>query len=164
MSSIRDEIVALIPRLRRFAHGLAGTIDRGDDLVQVACERALSRGYQWQKGTRLDSWMYTIIRNAHIDQVRAEVSHTDKLQQWNATRSETGERPHEGESELLLGSIDEAMQQLSDSHREILMMVCVEGLSYKEVAGILDIPVGTVTSRLVRARHQLMAVLDDGDS
>jgi RNA polymerase sigma-70 factor (ECF subfamily) len=159
---LSDKLIELIPRMRRFAAGLSGSTDSGDDLVQAACERLLLNQAKLRPDSRLDSWFYRVIRNLNIDAIRAqsardrnmrEVSHMAELHL--ATGSHV-------EQHADLDEVASAMQQLSEEHRSVLMLICVEGLSYKEAAEVLDIPMGTVTSRLVRARGALMKKLDDG--
>ncbi len=155
MSDVREELVALLPRLRRFAHGLSQQREEADDLVQEACERALSRSELWTPGTRLDSWMYRIIQNLWYDRlrsrrVRGETVDADVLDQQADEQAH-----HLPERRQAVAEVSRRLQALSPEHREVLMLVCVEEHSYKEAADILQIPVGTVMSRLARARLQL---------
>ena len=152
-------LIDLLPRMRRFALGLTGTAADGDDLCQMAIERALARRDQWQPDTRLDSWIYKIMRNLFIDEIRAR-----------RRRSETfvGEEaglaigaPGGQESAVELGMVDRAMLRLPDEQREAVLLVMVEGCSYKEAAEIVDCPVGTLNSRLVRGRDALMGLLEE---
>src|SRR5689334_18835181 len=142
--TVRQEMLAMLPRLRRFAYGLTGSVDRGDDLVQSACERALERLHQWEPGTRLDSWMFRIMKNLWLDDTRAA---------WRrevVTSSEVLEAVRGGDAEaetaarLELGSVLDHISRLPDAQRTVLLLVSVEGLSYKEAAAILEVPVGTV--------------------
>jgi len=152
----------MLPRLRRFAYGLTGSVDRGDDLVQSACERALERLHQWEPGTRLDSWMFRIMKNLWLDDTRAA---------WRrevVTSSEVLEAVRGGDAEaetaarLELGSVLDHISRLPDAQRTVLLLVSVEGLSYKEAAAILEVPVGTVMSRLARARLTLGRAIEAG--
>ena len=154
-----DEMIALLPRLRRFAHALARDAADADDLCQAAVERALKARMQWQPGTRLDSWMYRIMRNLWIDTVRADTR-----------RGETFVPPDAGEAlgmsggqeeAVELGKVGAAMRSLPPEQREAVALVVIEGFAYKEAAEILDIPMGTLTSRLVRGRGALMARLGE---
>jgi RNA polymerase sigma-70 factor (ECF subfamily) len=152
-------LVALLPRLRRFAYGLCGSKDEGDDLVQAACERALSRLDQWQEGTRLDSWMFRVVQTIWIDRIRAQkvrgivsdITDADHLVGDDGTRST--------EARLTLNTVREAIADLPEDQRIVLVMVSVDGRSYKETAEALDLPIGTVTSRLARARLRLHAAV-----
>jgi RNA polymerase sigma-70 factor (ECF subfamily) len=153
-------MVAVLPRLRRFAYALTGNTEQGDDLVQDACLRALSRIDLWQPGTRLDSWMYRIAQNIWLDRLRAnkvrgEVVDIDAME---------GIPGPDGrvvvESELTLQAVVAAMERLSAEQRAMVALVCIEGASYKEAAEIAGVPVGTVMSRLARARRTLNAALN----
>lgn len=156
---IERELIALLPRLRRFAFGLTGSWDDADDLVQAACERAITRLEQWTAGTRLDSWLYRIIQTIRIDQGRSQKVRDRHLE--TASRQEPsvvdGERIALGR--LGLDATRRAMSALSEDQRAVVMLVCVEGLSYAETAAALGIPTGTVTSRLTRARAALGRML-----
>jgi RNA polymerase sigma-70 factor (ECF subfamily) len=155
---VREEIAALLPRLRRFARVLARTREDGDDLVQAAIEKALGRTDQWTPGTRLDSWMFRIMQNAWIDEVRAR-------QRRGETFVPEEEAGHVGAStpdtQVDAIAVRKAVGQLSDEHRAVVGLVLVEGLSYQEAAQVLGVPVGTVTSRLARAREALQAMLGE---
>ena len=158
--AFRDELVALLPRLRRFALSLTGDMAEADDLVQAACEKALSRRKQFRAGSRLDRWMFTIIHHLLIDE----------------SRSMRKKKPHlpfdEGriigmamngmkklEAKLQLQSVLAAMRRLSDRDRQVLALVCIDGMSYREAAKTMQVPVGTVMSRLARARKKLYALV-----
>jgi RNA polymerase sigma-70 factor (ECF subfamily) len=156
----RSQLVALLPRLRRFARGLCGTADRADDLVQAACERALARMEQWTPGTRLDSWMYRIVRTIWIDELRAQAVR-QRARDRQEGEMETwfdGERALE--ARMTMQAVREAVAELAPEQREILLLVAVEGVSYKEAAEILEIPIGTVMSRLARGRAALVKLLE----
>ncbi len=155
-ADIQSQIVALLPRLRRFARSLAGTTDAADDLVQGACERALAGLGGYQPGTRLDSWMYRILHNLWIDQhrrTRPTVS-TDEIADL---AGDDGRRTTE--SRLELARVRDLIQALPRDQKDVLVLVCLENFTYRETAGILDVPVGTVMSRLSRARTALAAGL-----
>lgn len=159
--SFEDELLALLPRLRRFAHALARSSADADDLCQAAIERALKARDQWLPGTRIDSWMYRIMRNAWIDIARARTRHGQTFVDEEAGLSvgDAGDRAIEASVEL--GKVARAMQTLPSEQREAVALVLVEGFAYKEAAEILDIPMGTLTSRLVRGRIALMAMLGE---
>jgi RNA polymerase sigma-70 factor (ECF subfamily) len=164
-SAFARDIIALLPRLRRFAAGLSGSLDAADDLVQSACERALRAPERFTPGTRLDSWMFRIVQNIWIDQRRAAgragptTSDPDTLA---ALVGDDGRRVTE--ANLTLERVAAAMQGLSDEQRAVLVAVCVEGLSYAEAAELLGVPAGTVMSRLFRARRGLAARLGLAES
>lgn len=148
----------MLPRLRRFAIGLAGHPADGDDLCQVTIERALNRREQFAEGTRLDSWMYRIMRNAWIDESRARARRSETFVDKEAGFSVGGEGAQE--ATVALGDVDRAMQRLPEEQREAVLLVMVEGYSYKEAAEIVGCPVGTLNSRLVRGRDALMDLMD----
>ncbi len=144
--------------MRRFAIGLAGSPADGDDLCQMTIERALSRRDQWQEGTRLDSWMYRIMRNIFIDERRASSRRSETFVDEEAGLSVGADGGQEARVELSM--VDRAMARLPADQREAVLLVMVEGYSYKEAAVIVDCPVGTLNSRLVRGRDALMAMLE----
>lgn len=145
----------MLPRLRRFAYALTGSTDLGDDLVQAACERALARLNQWQPGTRLDSWMFRIMQTIWIDQMRAKKvrGHSADLDAAQDIAGADGERAME--ARLTLKRVRGAVQELPEEQRLVLTLISIDGRSYKEAAELLDVPVGTITSRLARARKRL---------
>jgi len=162
---VRAELVSLLPRLRRFAYGLTGSQDDGDDLVQSACERALARLDQFQPGTRLDSWMYRIVQNLWIDQRRARQARPETgMEPADLEGLAVGDAERELSSRLSIATVQRAVWDLSEDQRSVLLLVCVEGLSYKAAADVLDIPLGTVMSRLARARLAVGRALDGGQS
>jgi RNA polymerase sigma-70 factor (ECF subfamily) len=157
---IRERMVALLPRLRRFAYALTGNAEQGDDLVQDACLRALSRIDQWQPGTRLDSWMYRIAQNIWLDRVRANKVRGEVVDIEVAEAIPGSDGRLVAESELTLQAVAAALGRLPAEQRAVVALVCVEGASYKEAAEITGAPIGTVMSRLARARRALAAVLN----
>jgi RNA polymerase sigma factor (sigma-70 family) len=159
LNGLEREIVGLLPRLRRFARALAHAPADADDLVQLTVERALTRRDQWRAGTRLDSWMFRIMKNAWIDETRARTRQGGLF-----APAEAGERVGDDgaralEARLAAAEVERAMARLPDEQRLAVALVLVEGLSYQEAAEVLEIPAGTLTSRLVRGRMALMADL-----
>jgi RNA polymerase sigma-70 factor (ECF subfamily) len=154
-------LVALLPRLRRFARGLAGAAAPADDLVQAACERALQRRAQFQEGTRFDSWVFRIAQTIWIDQLRAKNVRKEDGE-IDAERWGSDEPVRRVEARLALEEVKRAMARLPEDQRNALMLVTVEGFSYKEAADIVQVPVGTIMSRLARARAALVQSLDRG--
>ncbi|MEE4202900.1 MAG: RNA polymerase sigma factor [Halieaceae bacterium] len=155
-----DQLVALLPRLRRFALTLTGDLDRADDLVQQGCEKALLKQEQWQVGTRLDSWMYRILQNLHIDNLRVQQRRSAHLHEDVVGELVDSNSDALPERENLLGAVAKYIDQLPEEQRTIMLLVAVEEYSYREVSEILEIPVGTVMSRLARARTKIMAMLE----
>lgn len=158
---LSEKLIELIPRMRRFAAGLSGSTDSGDDLVQAACERLLLSQTKLRPDTRLDSWLYRVIRNLHIDAIRAQSARDRSMREVSHVAELHLAVGSDLEQQAQLDEVASAMQALSEEHCSVLMLICVEGLSYKEAADVLDIPIGTVTSRLVRARGALMKKLHD---
>ncbi|ALH79335.1 RNA polymerase sigma factor [Sphingopyxis macrogoltabida] len=156
-----EQLIELLPRLRRFARGLVREASDADDLCQGAIERALKSQGQWQQGTRLDSWMYRIIRNLWIDERRAAGRRGVHTPIDDAVTQVAGDGAAEVEVGALRGDVDGAMARLPDEQREVVMLVLVEGYAYREAAEILEVPVGTVTSRLARGRETLMHLLGE---
>lgn len=156
---VRRQMVALLPRLRRFAYVLTRDMERADDLVQETCVRALTNISQWKPGTRLDSWLYRIAQNIWLDRlrtlkVRGEPSPIDTAFDLPG---EDGRTVAEGR--LALSEISAAIDNLPPDQQVLIALVCIDGLSYKEAADTLDIPLGTVMSRLARARQALYAAM-----
>lgn len=157
---LAQALVALQPRLRRFAYGLTGSLDQADEIVQSAYARALARLDQWEPGTRLDSWMYRIVQTVQFNQYKS-----NKVRR--ITQNPLDPEVHVGtdgtkaaEAYVTLGEVRELIWDLPEEQRAVILLVAVEGLSYKETADTLDIPVGTVTSRLARARMVLSASMN----
>jgi RNA polymerase sigma-70 factor, ECF subfamily len=162
MTGLPDEfgerLIAFLPNLRRFALSLCRSPDLADDLVQLACERAIANASSFAPGTRFDAWMFRILRNLWIDQLRRDrtAGHKDDIGlHEERLAGDDGTAP---EHRLLLEDVWDAIARLPDEQREVLLLVCVEEFSYREAAGILDIPIGTVMSRLARARANIAAV------
>ncbi|MFO1372269.1 MAG: RNA polymerase sigma factor [Candidatus Competibacteraceae bacterium] len=154
---IHREMTGLLPRLRRFAYGLSGSLDEADDLVQSTFERALSHLDQWQAGTRLDSWMYRILHSIRINRLHAENFRTRKFDDSDPDEQIGGDSAREIEAKLTLEAVRQFIWKLPEDQRTILLLIVVEGVSYKDASDMLGIPIGTVTSRLARAR---MAIKD----
>jgi RNA polymerase sigma-70 factor (ECF subfamily) len=154
--ALRDQLAALLPRLRRFGRALTRHREDADDLVQLALERALRHGEQWTPGTRLDSWMFRIMKNAWIDETRAR-HRRDAVLQPEEAGEHVGVATVDRHSELM--AVQQALAHLNEDQRLVVALVLVEGLPYKEAAQVLDVPVGTVTSRLARAREALQTLL-----
>lgn len=155
---VREGLCELLPRLRRFARALAGNPQDADDLVQTAVERALARASQWRTDMRLDAWLYGIVRNAWIDEVRSRgrVRHLFAPDEAGAN---VGESPID--AQVIRMSVEAAMAKLPEEQRSAVALVLIEGLAYKEAAAVLEIPMGTLTSRLARGREALQRMLGD---
>jgi RNA polymerase sigma-70 factor (ECF subfamily) len=159
-SPFATELIALLPRLRRFARSLTGSTDRADDLVQAACERALRAADRFEPGTRLDAWLFRIIRNLWIDGLRAHGQDPSRHLPIEAAEAvPNADGPARIEATLTLAKVRAAIAELPEQHREVIVLVCIEGLSYRDTAEVLDVPIGTVMSRLARARAKLAEAL-----
>jgi len=163
-SDFREELVSLLPRLRRFAMTLTGDVDQADDLVQQACEKALLKQDQWQAGTRLDSWVYRIIQNQHIDQLRSQGRRSEHLHEDSVEELVDASAKGLPESENMLSVLSRIIHELPEEQRMVMLLVAVEEHSYREAADTLMIPVGTVMSRLARARARITEMLEDADA
>ena len=153
--AVREGLLPLLPRLRRLARALTGHTADADDLVQVVLERALTRAAQWRPDAALDKWVFAIARNAWRDELRAR-GRSQRLfadEEAGALAADAASAPAQ---RLALA---EALAALPPDHREVVALVLVEGLSYSATADLLGVPVGTVTSRLARARATLQAHL-----
>lgn len=155
------ELLAVLPRLRRFAHSLSRNAADADDLCQRALEKALNARAQWEPGTRMDSWMYRIMRNSWIDTIRARARAAETFVGEAAGAAVAGDTAATVEAGVVRGEIAAAMNTLPDEQREAVALVLVEGMAYKDAAAVLDIPMGTLTSRLGRGRQALMSLLGE---
>jgi RNA polymerase sigma-70 factor (ECF subfamily) len=157
---IRHQMVVLLPRLRAFARALARTGEAADDLVQATCEKALRSFHLWTPGTRLDSWMFRIMQNEWIDtkrRTRPQVE-IDEPAIQPLLAGEDGRRT--AEARLTLDQVRTRIERLPEEQRTVLTLICLEDMSYRDAAEILEIPIGTVMSRLGRARSALAKALD----
>jgi RNA polymerase sigma-70 factor, ECF subfamily len=157
-AEITNQIVELLPRLRRFARTLSRNQPDADDLVQSVVERAWRHLDQLKPGASLGSWMFGIMKNAWIDDRRAKLRRGEV-----ALPEDSGEHPaiSPADANTSLWSVSEAMNKLPEEQRLAVALVLVEGMSYKEASALLDIPIGTLTSRLARGRTALAAALGD---
>jgi RNA polymerase sigma-70 factor (ECF subfamily) len=157
---LHSRILELLPKLRRFARSLTRNPHDADDLLQGALERALGHLEQWQADTRLDSWLYTIVKHAWIDEVRSRArrEHT-----FEDAEQEDAIPDHRGDASGTL-AVEQAMACLPAEQRLAVALVLIEGLPYKEAAQIIGVPMGTLTSRLARGRQALQQLLGPGES
>ena len=153
--AFEQEIVDLLPRLRRLARALTRDVTAADDLVQIAIERALSRRDQWRPGTRLDSWVMRIMKNAWIDETRSR-SRWSKVLDSEEAGVNVSDRSGQTDEQL---AIAQAMADLPDEQRIAVALVLIDGLSYADAAEVLEIRPGTLNSRVVRGRMALMEAL-----
>ena len=156
MSEILSLIEDEIPHLRRFARYVVRDVDRADDLVQECLTRALSKIHTWTPGTNLRAWLFVILKNCHINEVRRERP-TAEMPDDHPMLSV----PANQDAHINLLEVRDAYLRLSDEHREVLLLVAIEGLRYEEAAAVLKLPLGTVRSRLSRARQALRDALQE---
>ena len=152
-NSTGEQLVALLPRMRRYALSLCRHSTTAEDLVQSACLRAMAAQDSWQPGTNFNAWVFRIVRNLWIDQLRhrkvtGHEADLDAAEQLAASGAD-------GEEQLFVQQVRRAMADLPEEMREVVSLVCVEELTYREAAEILNVPLGTVMSRLARARVRL---------
>jgi RNA polymerase sigma-70 factor, ECF subfamily len=159
---VHGEIVALLPRLRRFALMLTRSDDLANDLVQAAILRALDRLDQYQAGSHLDRWLFRIIRTVWLNTQRSStLRRSEPLDHHQVGLAIDGVR--EAEMKIELSEVLRASLRLTSEQREAIYLVCVEGFSYAEAADFMGVPVGTLMSRLSRARAALMAMVTGAD-
>jgi RNA polymerase sigma-70 factor (ECF subfamily) len=149
-----QRLVDLIPRLRRYARALVADRASADDLVQDTLERAWAKLHLYRRGTDLRAWLFTVMHNVHVNKVRS-ARPTDPLED---EMPELAQRAAQGDS-LVVRDLDRAIARLPDEQRAVLLLVTLEEMSYDQVARALGIPIGTVMSRLSRAREKLRAMM-----
>ena len=150
-----------IPRLRRYARALTRDASRADDLVQSCLVRAIAKQHLWQPGTDLRAWLFTILHNQHVNDVRRAVREgaavpVEDVAPMLTVNSNAG-------ASLQLRDLERAIARLPDEQRQVILLVGLEGMRYEEVATILGIPIGTVRSRLSRGRETLRVLMDIRD-
>jgi len=156
--SLNEELVTLLPRLRRFARTLARNVHDADDLVQLTIERALARADQLQRDAPVVNWMFGILRHAWIDELRTRTRNRRVFVSESAVE-EVGDPTQSDQAGLL--SVQDALAQVPEEQRTAVALVLIEGLSYKEAAHVMDVPIGTLTSRLARGRETLQVLLGE---
>jgi RNA polymerase sigma-70 factor (ECF subfamily) len=155
---LREVLVTLLPRLRRFARALARDAHDADDLVQIAVERALTRAGQLRPDAPVSSWMFGIVRNAWLDELRARARRA-RLFAPEESGERIGDSSQGAHADLL--AVQDALARLPEEQRAAVALVLIEGLSYKEAAYIMEVPIGTLTSRLARGREALQEMLGE---
>lgn len=157
---LKSDLIEMLPRLRRFAMSLTRSGAEADDLVQEACLRAISRADQWDPAQPLDRWMFRITRNLWISEIRKR---TVRMGAGQVPAEETSElvSPVTGEAVVAAAQVQQQIMALPEDLSSVLLAVSVEGYSYAEAAALFDVPIGTVMSRVHRARKVLAAALSD---
>jgi RNA polymerase sigma-70 factor (ECF subfamily) len=156
IAQIRAQLMAALPRLRRFARAITRNVHDADDLVQLSVERALTKYAQWRPESKFESWMFGVMRNAWIDEIRSR-GRRDRLFAPEEAGEHVGDDAGEGHMRIL--AVQSAMASLPEEQRLAVALVLVEGLSYREAADVLEVPIGTLTSRLARGREALQKQL-----
>jgi RNA polymerase sigma-70 factor (ECF subfamily) len=156
MTEFARMLEAQIPRLRRYARALTRDIVRADDLVQSCLTRAVAKQHLWQPGTDLRAWLFTIMHNQHVNDVRRGVRDGSNVELTEATQLtvESNAIPT-----LELRDLETAIGKLPPEQRQAILLVGLEGMAYEEAAKVLNVPVGTVRSRLSRGRDQLRLLM-----
>ncbi|MEM8796300.1 MAG: RNA polymerase sigma factor [Pseudomonadota bacterium] len=149
------KLVHLLPNLRRFALTLCRSRDVADDLVQQTCQKAIINKASFEPGTRMEAWLFRILRNTWIDMTRRQQTEGTPVDIDQASDMPRYDGETAAETRLMLESTFKEIEALPDDQREVLILICVEELSYKEAADVLDAPIGTIMSRLARARQKL---------
>jgi RNA polymerase sigma-70 factor (ECF subfamily) len=158
------DIAAEIPRLRRYARALTRDVFAADDLVQDCLTRALGKLHLWQEGTDLRAWLFTILHNQYVNHVRRAVREGAAVGLSESEPMLT-RAPHQGKR-LELRDLERALAKLPEEQRSVILLVGLEGMRYEEVAAVLDVPVGTIRSRLSRGREalrRLMGIIPEED-
>ncbi len=161
----RKAIAAELPRLRRYARALQRDPGAADDLVQDCVERALSRLHLFRPGTNLRAWLFTILHNIHVNSVRGEIRAAERV-----VASTDGEIPIEGVTDpsqshsLELRDLSRALDALTEEQRQVILLIGLEDMSYRDASEILGVPVGTVMSRLSRGRDRLRILTNREES
>jgi RNA polymerase sigma-70 factor (ECF subfamily) len=158
MSEFHRLVEREIPRLRRYARALTRNADRADDLVQETLVRAIAKAHLWQPGTDLRAWLFTIMHNQHVNLVRRAIRDDSTIDIEQMSSSLVATTDPTASRQLL--ELERALACLSDEQREVILLVGLEGMSYDGAAQILNVPVGTVRSRLSRGRDALRRLLD----
>jgi len=158
MSEIKKQIVVLIPKLRRYARALTQNKESADDLVQDALERALTKSELWKRGTDLRAWLFTVLHNVHINNLQK-----DRRRGTHFPIEDTMENLSYSDSQLTEIELKDclgALSLLSIEQREVIVLVAIEEMDYAQVAAVIDAPIGTVMSRLSRARQNIRRLMD----
>ncbi|MGX0975777.1 RNA polymerase sigma-70 factor (ECF subfamily) [Roseovarius sp. MBR-51] len=150
-----EDVVALLPALKRFALSLCRRGDLADDLVQITAERAFRARDRFDTATHLQAWLFRILRNAWIDTLRRDATRGETVDIHESPQPDPIDSAAQTDDRLTLNAVRIAMADLPEDQRMVMHLVCIEGLSYAETAATLDIPQGTVMSRLSRARLAL---------
>jgi RNA polymerase sigma-70 factor (ECF subfamily) len=162
MADIRSKLVAQIPRLRRHARALTRDVIAADDLVQDCLERAVSKSHLWQEGTNLRAWLFTILHHTYVNQVRRASREGTPIALTDIEPEPALTSAPNQDKRLELRDLERALAKLSDEQRAALLLVGMEGMNYDQAAAVLDVPVGTIRSRVSRGRDALCQLMGRG--
>jgi RNA polymerase sigma-70 factor (ECF subfamily) len=162
MADFRSRLVAQIPRLRRYARALTGDVTAADDLVQDCLMRAVGKSHLWQEGTDLRAWLFTILHNQYVNQVRRTVREGKAVALSDIEPEAALTSAPDQDKRLELRDVERALAKLPDEQRSALLLVGMEGMSYDEAAAVLGVAVGTIRSRLSRGREALRQLMGRG--
>jgi RNA polymerase sigma-70 factor (ECF subfamily) len=158
MNDIGPLLEKEIPRLRRYALALTRNASRADDLVQDTLCRAIARQHHWQWGTNLRAWLFTLMHHQNVNAIRRRVREGIPVEVDDTRLLPIA--PNDPTAALALRDLDRALARIAESQRRVLLLIGLEGFSYQEAATILDLPIGTIRSRLSRGRASLRTLLD----
>ena len=158
MNDFHHRLEGEIPRLRRYARALTRNAVRADDLVQETLVRALYKEHLWQPGTDLRAWLFTIMHNQNVNEIRRAIRDDATVDLENCSAILTATTDPTASRQLC--ELDHALAQLPEEQRQVILLVGLEGMSYEDAAAILDVPIGTIRSRLSRGRESLRKLMD----
>jgi RNA polymerase sigma-70 factor, ECF subfamily len=158
MNDFHHRLEREIPRLRRYARALTRNAVRADDLVQETLVRALYKEHLWQPGTDLRAWLFTIMHNQNVNEIRRAIRDDTTVDLENCSAILTATTDPTASRQLR--ELDHALAQLPEEQRQVILLVGLEGMSYEDAAAILDVPIGTIRSRLSRGRESLRKLMD----
>ncbi len=158
---LRSRVAMEVPYLRRFARALTGNPTLSDDLVQDCIERALTRLHLYDETRNIRTWLYTILRNLYINGLRQDIRRGPHMNIDDVSEQNFAQQPVQAEQAVIVHDISKALAQLPDDQREVLVLIAIEELSYEEAANIIGTPIGTVMSRLSRARSRLKIIMSE---
>ena len=158
MNDFHHRLEREVPRLRRYARALTRNAVRADDLVQETLVRALHKEHLWQRGTDLRAWLFTIMHNQNVNEIRRAIRDDATVDLENCSAILTARTDPTASRQLR--ELDHALAQLPEEQRQVILLVGLEGMSYEDAAAILDVPIGTIRSRLSRGRESLRKLMD----
>ena len=158
MNDFHHRLEREIPRLRRYARALTRNAVRADDLVQETLVRALHKEHLWQRGTDLRAWLFTIMHNQNVNEIRRAIRDDATVDLENCSAILIARTDPTASRQLR--ELDHALAQLPEEQRQVILLVGLEGVSYEDAAAILDVPIGTIRSRLSRGRESLRKLME----